>query len=317
MKAVTLVLASMIVTIGCTKSLYELRERKSWDNNAITSVIAMTSDVWKFKRKFQDNYNYMSLFISKMVLKRPTDVTFAAPIHLKWVLANTCFDYLLTHLLEFTGAVLELLKTENAVIDVKTKELIGFDDHVYSLPAFLFDVGYRNLKPIIDIIHFLRTLTLPLPSNMATGFILQTKFQKFIEENSFQKKHNKGTNFKKYSRIANRNILKKNCLEIKTKITSLSGIFLLYTTPLINTKLYDRKFQYEFKCQLSAFGKYIYEIEIFSTDVSITTVFCIILFDPEFSTFYSFFKWSWSSNDITTQNSKIIDWNCNAILVNM
>lgn len=216
----------------------------------------------------------MSRFKSKVVLTYPTDVVYAAAIHLKWILADTCFDYLLAHLLGFTGAVVELLETQKTIIiDQKTMELIGFDDSVYSLPTFLFDVGYRKLESIIDILHFLRTLTLPRPSNLATAFILQTKLRKFIEENTYL--HNRETDFETNPMTANRDKLEKMCLEIKTKIINVSEIFFLYITPLINTIIYDRKFEDEHTNQLSAFRKYIYETEKFTIDVSIMIVFLL------------------------------------------
>lgn len=251
MRAVMLALT--IVSVVRAKSLYELRKHRAWDVD--DGLFVFTSDV--LSSELQKNYNNADIFESRLELKRPTDVVYAAPIRLKWIFAATCFEHLVGDLLAYTGTVVELLETQEGVaFDQKTVELIGFDECIYSVPTFLFDAGYRKLEPIFDVIHFFRSLALLPPANSMTA---QTKLRKFIKEYSYI--HGRETAFENNPGIANRAELEKKCLDIKTKITNLSKIFFLNTTPLINTMFFDQTPESDHTNRLLEFDNYIYETE--------------------------------------------------------
>lgn len=282
MKTVLLVLAITIVTIDCRKSLYDLRKREPWNPSEIIRLEKSIRDVWYLNTDLQKNYANEGLFRSKVELKHFTDVLYASRIDLKWVLAATCFEHFIADLLAFSSAVEKLLGIlETNLIGRETKELMSFDsDEIYNVPTFLFHAGYRNLKPIFDTIHLLRTLSLPPTANLATDFILRKELQKFIREHSYIQSGEITTERKLDSTdiegFAN------ECKIIKSKLMTLSEIFYLNTTPLINTTVYDRNFEYDRITPLSMFKNYVYNTEKCTIYVSITNVLRVVCFDRDF-----------------------------------
>lgn len=287
MKTVLLVLAITIVTIDCTKSLYDLRKREPWNPSKIISLEQSIRELWYINIKLQKNYAYESSFKSKLELINPLDVLYASRIELKWVIAATCFEFFVTELLAYAGAVDELLKKLMTNVDRETIELISFDnDEIYNFPTFLFHAGYCKLEPIFDAVHLLRTLSLPPSENLATDSKLQKELKKFIQtySNMYSSKKTDEENLESPS-ISD---LKYKCKQIKQRIATYSKIFHLNTTPLINTIVYDQNYKSDLINPL-AFNNYVYNTETCTIFVSITNVIPVICFYRDFLPFYSTF----------------------------
>lgn len=290
MKTVLLVLAITIVTIDCKKSLYDLRKREPWNPSEIISLENSIRDVWYININLQTNYAYESSFKSKLELTNPSDVLYASRIELKWVIAATCFEYFITDLLAYSDAVVELLEMlmTNGVRETReTIDLISFDnDEIYNLPTFLFHAGHCKLEPIFDAVHLLRTLSLPPSANLATDSKLQKELKQFIQTYSNMYSSNKTD--EENLEPPNINYLISKCKQIKQKITTLSNIFHLNTTPLINTIVYDQNYK-SGRINSLAFKNYIYNTETCTIYVSTTNVIPVIYFYRDFLPFYSTF----------------------------
>lgn len=274
---VVLAFALIIVTVDCDGSMYDVRKRTLWDVNDISNLIRSTRVVQEFDSRLQTNHENRDVDAQKLAhqLKYPLGVVNEANTIDMLIFATTCYEYFVDVLVEYINVVTALIVTsEVQPIDQKTIELIQFvDDDIYCLPTFLFDVGHRKLESILQTIHLLRLLSYSSQASLVTASVLKETLQKFVTDHSWKPMKNKAKSEVSY--IDTERLI-HGCLDIKRKLTKISKIFCLKSTPFINSHIYDQHIGYHTKLPFFSYRYYFYETENCTVYVSITNVFLVL-----------------------------------------